>query len=463
MMKQSIWFFGAIGIFFTMGATVSIHQNLKSISISGKRIPARVEFENGTTTAIIANADRRLLPYDIVLEKLFYPVRRNYTIGNVKIDIPIEAFGEYPELLYLGLADVGRVDLTKLEVLKNLQYLDLSRTQLAGFGSAASESIRILNLSDSRLIGTETLEFGLGWKALEELNLNVSPAAKINYGSLKNLPSLKKLALRNTPDSLDFLKSSQLEELKIGSSMPIDLAPLAELPLKRLIVFGQVKDLSVLRKMRHLNELDISVSGDQDFSMDMIAALPLRRLTLRSYHRGTRQDAELLAKLPLRQLRLFGCFFEDISPVLRMPLESLALDGFWTKFDPIMILKDNKNLRYLSLGRIHAPPPSSPLSPVWPELAQMPLVGLILGSAVIDDLSFIRDMKELRILVLPASTKDLAVLGGMKFDILIADGVKNFEEQCGKYKIEVSKQPDAYSLPVNEKNYTLFDENRGYY
>ncbi len=223
------------------------------------------------------------------------------------------------------------------------------------------------------------------------VELDISDTWIKDLAPLAGMP-LRRLIMHNVkPASFAPLASLPLLELRMVKAGISDLAPLSRVRLEILQIAGNpVASLAPIAGMP-LRELDLDGIPAEDFTP--LKGLPLESLILN----GTRfRDPALLAGMPLRRLNLWHCPLTSLSALRGLPLQELFLEGLTVDFAPIsgMALtdfscadsnfRDPALLKGMPLRRLnlwHCPVTSIV------ALSAMPLQYLNLGLTGVEDLS----------------------------------------------------------------------------
>ncbi len=236
-------------------------------------------------------------------------------------------------------------------------------------------------------------------KKLSEVNPSFAPAkstTKIDVGKvvsatfdlgevgtevwpLRAWPNLESCQLggRQLKD-LSPLAGLKWKELKLNSTVVVDLTPISGMPLSTLLLIfnSKLSDLSPLAGMP-LTTLSLW-NCSEVFDLKPLAGMPLVLLDCR----GTKVfDLSPLAKLPLTNLECFGCRVSDLSPLKGMSLTSLGLGG--------TDVRDLSPLAGMPLTKLElAKTRVADLKP----LSGMPLQWLGLSESAVSDLTLLTGM-----------------------------------------------------------------------
>ena len=215
--------------------------------------------------------------------------------------------------------------LRQQERLDEAQYLDsylgAEQRQLVETWKARLEQAKI---STSTMKVNEGLTFGLTLTKFNEGDLNALKGMPLRTLTISSAQAIRNLApLEGMPleqlrisganlDSIAPLKGLPLVDLVLTGCKNVEnLSPLTGMPLQRLDLHSaKVRSLEPLRGMK-LRWLDIAYASVTDLSP--LEAMPLEYLDM-AYVKGAR-DLKPLAKLPLRQLYLFGTGQPDLNPL----------------------------------------------------------------------------------------------------------------------------------------------------
>ncbi|MBE7496559.1 MAG: protein kinase [Verrucomicrobiaceae bacterium] len=209
---------------------------------------------------------------------------------------------------------------------------------------------------------------------------------------LKDLPISPEKPLK---DRLTVREDSLLE-LDLEGTQITDLAPLAGMPLGKLVLWNcrQIADFTLLREFRSLTYLDLDGTQIADLSI-------LRELPLETLHIGGTKVSDLapLRGMKLKTLGIYGCrLVSDLSPLVGMPLSEFYAKQLanGTDFSPLKTLPLEKCI--ISEASV------SDLS----FLASVPLKELGLYTcSQLRGLGWLNELKSLERLVLPSNFRNL--------------------------------------------------------
>jgi hypothetical protein len=226
-------------------------------------------------------------------------VRKELTKRNPKFKGELESKIENDNVVELALNDPALIDVTPVQVLRNLRRLWCTAGRAGNFrdlGPLQGHPLRELYLIDNVKLTDLTPLQGM---PLERLSLWCWSGSDVT--PLKGMP-LKSLNIGGSLNKCDLtpLAGSSLESLVLNYTQVSDLAPLKDLPLTHLSCnHTQVSDLAPLRGMR-LKVLSIKETKVADLS-------PLKGL-------------------PLQELEMEGTLVTDLSPLKDLPLKRITGD-----------------------------------------------------------------------------------------------------------------------------------------
>ena len=362
----------------------------------------------------------------------FIPTMRQESIyDRYPVHVKIEYFKKYSKLKFLSLSGCEVVDMSGLSELKDIEYLDLSGTRIKNFAMISSHSLKKLNLSNAKSADNNVFVFSNQLPNLRELSLDkISPNIRII--GLDNL-NLKRLYVRDCENlDLVFLRECRISELYMDRMTGVvDLDRLKNLPI-RILHLGRmvrVKNIQSLQTLSKLQVLDISLQGNLNFSFKMLSGLPLKRLKM--WHHTiifNRQEAYFLSKLPLNELSLFEIIFDDLQPVLEMPLQNLELNQLVLPFNTLQLLAKNISLRRLQISHPMKLNGKPFYDFPWRDLQLLNIAELDLSHCSISDWGWVHNMSHLKVLILPGNMRDLKPLSDLHFRMLITPGLKPEEK-----------------------------------
>jgi Leucine-rich repeat (LRR) protein len=261
---------------------------------------------------------------------------------------------ELPDLVNLILDDSDVLDLPDLSGFQKLRKLSLNKSLIQNFAPLAQlRQLEELSLQGNAIANVEWLREMAGLKKLD-----LAFSSVLDIGPLAHLPNLEWLSLEKTRiNDLSALRGLPIRHLDLNMSKVADLEPifesvsletllanhirLAELrpskdwkALKHLSIHGASVDGKLLESLPSLEWLDISRTDLQDFSflrqlnglkglgLEYTAFANLQDIShLKSLEYLNIRDTapyngvELLVGMPLKDLRLFGKQFADLSPL----------------------------------------------------------------------------------------------------------------------------------------------------
>lgn len=259
---------------------------------------------------------------------------RLYLHGRVFDDL--EFFANVP-LRQLVLVDSGITDLHPIRYL-DIEYLDISRSQIKNFKTLAELPLKQLLLNDTAvsdkdllyLKGKELEYLSLENTAVKEIEvlrgmplryLNISDTNVIDFNVLAGLP-LKELHVNRLPViELRFLEGMMLEALYAADTYVSDIRPLAPMPLKELDLGGtKVIDINLLERkpLSYLSIRDTLVA-----SVRVVKGMPIKHLDIGN---TPINDISALAEMGLNYLSIAKTEVNDISVLRKMPLKMLSLE-----------------------------------------------------------------------------------------------------------------------------------------
>ena len=315
-------------------------------------------------------------------------------------DADILPLSEMTNLTYLDLRENQLTDLTPLSGLTKLEKLELRGNNLSDLTPLSG----LTNLTDLRLGGSGSGQDNPNITDLSPL----SNLTKLQYLTLPRQAAISDLSALAGMTDLRALRTdghsgaasegavtdltplsglTRLETLQLMTCAAGDLTPLSGLTgLKELRLYGELKftDLSPLSGLTQLEYLEITPRGNGPFSLTSLQPLSgmeqMEKLEIRSD--GTLSLSGLENMKQLKTLYLSGfrdtlaCVDLDaLSGLTSLTELTLDIDGQVTDLSPLSGLV---NLTYLDLYAFDVP--------------------------ALQDLSFLRDMKQLRTLNLAEST-----------------------------------------------------------
>ena len=194
-------------------------------------------------------------------------------LKNLKID---HTTNQIDEGAFSGLGTLEMINVkvnrwdgasfSHLKQLKNLNYIDASFnqiTKITPFLDGHLENLRYLNLENNRIekMGVSTTK--LTSRTLQVLNLENNPLIQVHPDTFRNLPSLKRLNLKNAV-TLNFSKDSfvsqkgSLESLSISSSQ---------------LVGEKWQALMQLQSLRQLHAANCNLPNIPDFTFSKFSKL----------------------------------------------------------------------------------------------------------------------------------------------------------------------------------------------
>ncbi len=261
---------------------------------------------------------------------------------------------ELPDLVILILDDSDVLDLPDLSGFQKLRKLGLNKSLIQNFAPLAQlTQLEELSLQGNAITDVEWLQ---GMTGLKKLDLAFSSVLDIR--PLAHLSNLEWLSLEKTRiNDLSALRGLPIRHLDLNMSKVADLEPIFESvsletllanhirlaefrpskdwkALRHLSIHGASVDGKFLESLPTLEWLDISRTDLQDFSFlrqlnglkglgleytafanlqDISHLKSLEYLNIRDT--APNNGLELLAGMPLKDLRLFGKRFADLSPL----------------------------------------------------------------------------------------------------------------------------------------------------
>ena len=309
--------------------------------------------------------------------------------------------------LRLESMDLTDADILPLAEMSNLTYLDLRENQLTDLTPLAG----LTNLTELRLGGSSSGQDNANITDLSPLSgmtkmqhlILPRQAAISDLSALAGMTDLRTLrtdghsapATEGAVTDLSPLAGlTRLETLQLMTCAAEDLTPLSGLTgLKELRLYGELKftDLSPLSGLTQLEFLEITPRGNGPFSLASLQPLSgmeqMKQLEIRSDGTLSLSGLENMKQLKVLYLSGFqdtlACVdLEALSGLTGLTDLTLDIDGQVTDLSPLSGLV---NLTYLDLYAFDVP--------------------------ALGDLSFLRNMKQLRTLNLAESTlTDLSVL-----------------------------------------------------
>jgi Leucine-rich repeat (LRR) protein len=265
-----------------------------------------------------------------------------------------------------------------------------------------SDKVRHLSLSSSAISDISRLE-----DLTDLLYLDISGTGVTSLCSLTGLKSLQTLILCKTPvsDLVPLSELTSLQWLDVGGTCVNDLSPLARLvSLKELNCWGtKVSDLSPLGELIALQ--DLSLDWTPIVNLDPLKAMvSLRRFNLRETK--VMDLSPLAGLISLQELDLAGTHITDLGPLLGITsLRYLNLAG--TEVRDFRDLAKLTSLQHLDLTE-------TKITNLKPLAELTSLKSLNLGFARINDLSPLAGLASLLYLVLrEINVTDLSPLSGI--------------------------------------------------
>ena len=272
---------------------------------------------------------------ELILKNGWY-FGNNYDVLNNLTNIPsqIGKLKNLKKLIVCGETDRPwqLIDLNNLIELSNLEYIDLSHTQVNDLSPLKNlTQLTVLSLSSTKINDLSPL------KNLTQLTVLYLSLTKINdLSPLKNLTQLTNLSISSTQvNDLSPLKNlTQLSKLSAFSTNVSDLNPLENLTMlfELNLSYTKIKDLSSLTGLTNLLELYIHNNEINDLK-------PLRNL------------------VRIRRLHIQYTQVSDLSPLSSMKeLENLSFTS--TKVTDISVFNDLKKIQkfYYNRSPITNPP-----------------------------------------------------------------------------------------------------------
>jgi Leucine-rich repeat (LRR) protein/tetratricopeptide (TPR) repeat protein len=285
---------------------------------------------------------------------------------------------------------------------------DVDLGLLQGRNERTLESLRGVPLR-SLLVSAPTADLSpLAGQRLESLTLSGCPLTSLQL--LRGMP-LRQLTVTNAPlTSLEGLEGAPLEILSIGNTKVRDLSPLKGAPLQRLDANGasNIQDLSPLSGMpleilnvahNRLNSLE-PLRGMKLRSLNIalnraiLSLEPLRGMPLEELNAGSTgiKELEPLAGMPLKRLSVESCFLPSFARLRDLPLEYLNVRANHPA--------DFEVIQHLKLKGLNACNTDFADGNI---LAGQPLEVLLLSRcSKLKDVSFLKDLPNLKALTLPA-------------------------------------------------------------
>jgi Leucine-rich repeat (LRR) protein len=261
---------------------------------------------------------------------------------------------ELPDLVTLILDDCDVLDLPDLSGFQNLRKLCLNKSLIQDFEPVRQlPQLEELSLQENAIANIDWLSEMVGLKKLD-----LAFSSVLDIGPLAHLRNLEWLSLEKTKiQDISALRGLPIRHLDLTMSKVADLEPiftnscletllgnhirLAEFrpspkwkALKHLSIHGASVDGKLLESLPSLEWLDISRTDLQDFSflkklnglkglgLEYTAFANLQDIShLNSLEYLNIRDTapynglELLAEMPLKDLRLFGKQFADLRPI----------------------------------------------------------------------------------------------------------------------------------------------------
>ena len=355
--------------------------------------------------------------------------------------ISLNEFSKYQFLQKLSLSGIRSIDANGIQELPSLQYLDLSYATVSDLDQVNSDSVQTLKLNAA---GTgskgQLLRLKGGWKNLNDLELN-DIGNRFDFSCLSDL-GIRRLSMKNySGKNLNFLNIDAIRELDVDGTVQadLDISSLGASSLEMLILgqYRKITDLSPLNRLAKLKILDVSLRGDERFRL-MDLPPSVKELSLWNGKRVySAQEAASVARLPLQRLSLMQVQFQDITPLMKIPVTALRLNQVLTPDKFLYLLKENSNLRYLSLGIFFDHNGNVRQNIDWDSLKDLSVTELDLSKSNMTECSWISEMKKLRILLLPSTITSLKDLKDMRLEYLLAPGIKDLKEECEKYNIRI--------------------------
>ncbi|RXZ83678.1 hypothetical protein EBB07_04655 [Paenibacillaceae bacterium] len=249
-------------------------------------------------------------------------------LNRVKLRVPdsienFQSFGKLEQLEELSVQGKGLESLEGIAGLSKLVRLELSDTQISGFGALETmERLESLTLRDTK--GLTSASPIAGMTQLKELTLEGDEL--FNLLDIQNLRQLESLTIYDTAT----------KDISFAASLP----ELHYLSLKRNNKLGNLAPLAGLSKVEHL-QLDANYADKVDALSGMTN---LRTLELS----GANSLAPLKALKKLQKLTVSGGI-SDLRPLGGLgELEELRLDGS-SNVEQVKAIADLKKLKVLSI------------------------------------------------------------------------------------------------------------------
>mgnify|MGYP000353425081 CR=1 FL=1 len=315
-------------------------------------------------------------------------------------------------LSYLDVSNTPTEDIQFIKYAENLSYLDISNTLIENIDELSNLSnLRVLKASNTPLMSFAAMN---SFEGLEELNLEQSGFN--NLESIKELKQLKKLDIQgNYLINFNFLAELEaLEEINLKRTNIRDLAPLKNLPNLRVLNINEteVNSLTPIDEKESLQKVyadRTGISEDQadDFARNNRQVLLIHNVENLITWWSTLPDGwmeELSKEMPGMQLG--NPTVEEVSRIVS--LDSLDISG-------------------------------SGIISLRPVLKFKKLVFLKFDDTQVHDLSPLRELKTLRKIsgnnTIVTNVEDLENLGTLEFVSLSNSGIASIAPMKGLKKL----------------------------
>lgn len=249
-----------------------------------------------------------------------------------------------PWVRHVTLTNVPVTDLSPLAGLKALDQLILNATGAIDFAALDPHQLVGLGLARTPFSNLQS-QTRLG-------DLSLDRTQTRNFGFLKGMPRLVRLAITNEPEFRDLAllcRATKLKWISLSGTSVADLSPVTKLAALTDLDLSEtpVTDLSPLRKLAYLEALRLAKTRLKD--LEGLVGVP--RLKVLHLEGATVDDFSALARLPnLTHLYLSDTNIKDLSPLAQ--LTKLQIVDLGTRDPNAPRLEHLEALEHLPLRRL---------------------------------------------------------------------------------------------------------------